>query len=62
MNNVNIRADSVVILGNQQSRVGATGDATVQYGLVNMSQTRAAPPDAPQWARIINDCEVCIAL
>lgn len=56
--------DPMVILGGQgtgATRVGSTAPViSSQFGLINVSQNRAPPPDAPQWAKIINDCEVRI--
>ena len=57
---MNISADSVVILGDQPhllSRIGAAGDVASHFGVLP-TQSKCAPPDAPQWAKCINDCEV----
>ncbi|KAF6026183.1 hypothetical protein EB796_015508 [Bugula neritina] len=57
--NLNITANSVVIVGDPNQHITNVGASTsqTQFTLVNTTQAKATLADAPHWATLIQDCE-----
>jgi len=60
--NLNITANSVVIVGDPNQHITNVGASTsqTQFTLVNTTQAKATLADAPHWATLIQDCEASI--